>query len=123
MKAEALRVPCIRRATYVLRRGTARMHRLDTKMLPSALRLWSLSRGNNLENRDILAKQAFEYWAAWMGYLISCCDINIDGTATIPAKKVRAWKEAMSKSYEQLSEIEKNLLRETDATFFTEGDD
>lgn len=56
---------------------------------------------------DLLADVQHQIWSHWMRYLFSICSVNLDGSMTIPADKVRRWKRQMDTSYEDLTEKER----------------
>ncbi len=49
-----------------------------------------------------LAKYAHEAWSGWMKYMFVKCEINDDGTMTIPADLVARWTRQSSTAYEDL---------------------
>jgi hypothetical protein len=58
--------------------------------------------------REALADLAHQQWSGWMDYLFSKCEMNEDGTATIPAWAVERWQHQIKTPYRELSEPEKN---------------
>ena len=62
--------------------------------------------------REKIADVQHAIWAHWMRYLFSCCIENDDGSATIPADKVSRWLGQKARTYDQLSEKEKDSDRE-----------
>lgn len=61
--------------------------------------------------REDLANTQHEIWAHWMKYLFQCCQLNEDGSMTIPADKVSRWKRQIETAYSQLSDSEKESDR------------
>ncbi len=62
--------------------------------------------------REKLSDLQHEIWSHWMRYLFSCCTINADGSATIPADKVQRWQRQTETPYSQLTEKERESDRE-----------
>lgn len=62
--------------------------------------------------REKLAALQHRIWTHWMLYLFSCCTMNEDGSATIPREKVECWQQQMRVPYHELSDAEKNSVRE-----------
>lgn len=58
--------------------------------------------------REPLAALAHEQWSGWMQYMLAKCQINDDGSVTIPAKYHQALFRQMTTPYAELSELEKD---------------
>jgi superfamily I DNA and RNA helicase len=58
-----------------------------------------------------LAAHAHNQWSGWMRYLFSKCELNDDGSATIPAESVKRWQRQMETDYIDLPEDEKESDR------------
>lgn len=61
---------------------------------------------------EALAAIEHERWSHWQRYLHEQCTRNADGTLTIPEHLVARWSSQLSRSYEQLTEKEKESDRE-----------
>lgn len=61
--------------------------------------------------RERLAALAHAQWSGWMEYLFDKCQMNEDGTATIPAWAVERWQRQMRTPYAELPEDEKESDR------------
>ena len=72
---------------------------------------------------ECLASVQHEIWAHWMSYLFSVCEVNDDGSVTIPADKVWRWSRQVSTDYNGLSESEKDSDREQAAKVISALDD
>jgi len=62
--------------------------------------------------REIIANIIHEIWAHWMLYVFSRCEVNEDGSVTIPPALVLRWKRQINTPYNQLDEGEKRSDRE-----------
>ncbi len=58
-----------------------------------------------------VANLAHKQWAGWMEYLSSKCEINDDGTITIPEHLVNRWKRQTNTDYDHLLESEQESDR------------
>ena len=63
------------------------------------------------ELRERLAAEQHEIWSHWTRYQFSVCEVNEDGSLTIPADKVDRWTRQMDTYYSYLSEHEKESDR------------
>lgn len=61
--------------------------------------------------REKIAAFQHETWSEWMLYLFSVCQLNEDGSATIPRDKVERWKLRHTTDWDNLSEQEKEAQR------------
>jgi len=61
--------------------------------------------------RERLAALAHDQWSGWMKYLFKKCQMNDDGTVTIPAWAVERWSRQMLTGYKDLPEDEKESDR------------
>ena len=61
--------------------------------------------------REELAALEHHRWARWQSYLHSKCNINQDGSLTIPAELVERWEHQMATPYAMLSDAEKDSDR------------
>ena len=61
--------------------------------------------------REQLAALEHARWARWQAYLHSKCQINQDGSLTIPADLVERWEHQIATPYAMLSEREKDSDR------------
>ncbi|MFA5993344.1 MAG: hypothetical protein WC823_00120 [Parcubacteria group bacterium] len=59
-----------------------------------------------------LADIEHQRWADWQKYLHSLCDVNPNGSLTIPSFFVNKWKKQIETPYQRLSEKEKDSDRE-----------
>ena len=59
-----------------------------------------------------IADKTHEVWCNWMKYLFEKCEMNEDGTATIPEWAVVRWTRQMNTPYEDLTEDEKQSDRD-----------
>lgn len=66
----------------------------------------------NNELREQLAEYAHEAWSGWMNYLLSKCQVNVDGTWMIPAQSTERWYRQMTTPYHLLPESEKKSDRD-----------
>jgi hypothetical protein len=62
--------------------------------------------------REKLAALAHDQWSGWMKHLFGKCQINPNGTATIPKWAVDRWMRQMNTDYDALSEPEKDSDRQ-----------
>lgn len=67
---------------------------------------------NNKELIERLAAIEHQRWAHWQKYLHSLCEVNNDGSLTIPANLVSKWNRQIETKYENLTEKEKDSDRE-----------
>jgi len=65
---------------------------------------------NNMKEK--LANVSHDIWSHWMRWQFSVCQLNEDGSLTIPAAKVERWTRQMDTDYADLSEPEKDSDRE-----------
>ena len=61
--------------------------------------------------RELLADLAHQQWSGWIDYEFSRCDVNEDGSLTIPREWVERWRRQMNTPYSELSEAEKDSDR------------
>ena len=61
--------------------------------------------------REHLAELAHQRWSRWMDFMSSRCELNEDGTATIPSGLVERWRRQVATHYSELSEQEKDSDR------------
>ena len=59
-----------------------------------------------------IADKTHEIWCNWMKHLFSKCEMNEDGTATIPKHFVDRWIYQTNTKYEDLSEDDKQKDRD-----------
>ena len=59
-----------------------------------------------------IADKTHQVWSDWMKYLFEKCEMNEDGTATIPKWAVDGWTRQMNTKYEDLTESEKQSDRD-----------
>lgn len=67
------------------------------------------------EREELIEKLAaieHERWAHWQKYLHSLCQLNSDGSLTIPTSLVNKWNKQIETDYKDLSEKEKDSDRE-----------
>ncbi len=62
--------------------------------------------------REKLADYAHDAWSRWMTHLFSKCQINRDGTLTIPKSSVDRWTMQMDTAYADLPEDMKKSDRD-----------
>ncbi len=67
---------------------------------------------NREELVEHLADKEHASWAHWMEYLFSKCTYTMHGDAVIPMELALRWKIQAHKSYERLSEQEKQSDRD-----------
>lgn len=58
-----------------------------------------------------LAEFAHSQWSRWMRYLFSKCELNADGTMTMPKHQVDRWVRQVRTPYAELPENEKESDR------------
>lgn len=58
--------------------------------------------------KEQLADLCHRQWSGWMNYLFSKCEINPDGSRTIPLWAVQRWYRQMVTDYKDLSDSEQN---------------
>jgi hypothetical protein len=61
---------------------------------------------------ELLADKEHDSWSRWMQYLFSKCEVNPDGSLTIPSGYVAALQKQIDTPYSQLSEREKQYDRD-----------
>lgn len=57
--------------------------------------------------REELAEYAHDAWSGWHRYMLSKCQVNQDGSVTIPLWAVQRWQRQMNTPYADLPESEK----------------
>ena len=60
---------------------------------------------------EVLAAQEHDRWSRWMEYLISKCEINANGSVTIPKEFVDHWTRQLQTDYYQLTPSERDSDR------------
>ena len=61
--------------------------------------------------REDLAALSHDQWSGWMKYMFGKCELQGDGTATIPADFVRRWQRQMTTPYNNLPQSERESDR------------
>jgi hypothetical protein len=61
--------------------------------------------------RERMAAYAHEAWVAWVRYALRFGDLNADGSFTIHAETVAAWRAEMAQTYAELPEARKTGFR------------
>lgn len=69
---------------------------------------------------EAFADIAHNQWCGWMTFLFSVSKKNEDGTVTIPAGFVERWESQIKRSYNELSEIEKQSDRDEALKYINE---
>ncbi len=70
------------------------------------------SRPEGVDLREVVAAIEHERWSHWQRYLHEQCEVNEDGSLTIPAELATRWARQMNTSYDALTEKEKDSDRE-----------
>lgn len=60
---------------------------------------------------EALAELVHQQWAAWMQHILSLCQMNPDGSATLPAWAVERWLRQANTEYFSLPAHEKESNR------------
>lgn len=62
--------------------------------------------------RESVSDCSHDIWSHWMEYLFTKCEVNPNGSYTIPKELVERWERQVKTKYKYLSEKEKDSDRE-----------
>lgn len=62
--------------------------------------------------REKMAALVHGQWCGWMKYLFSCGDLLASGQYILPCSMVNKWQRQMRSRYEDLSESEREIVRD-----------